>query len=114
MDRRSCEWRLRLACRYRSKHLLRVLNLQSPAHATFHNSLHALARAPENPRLSLSPENPRPKEIDNLRLQLHRRAALAWCRKRNKRGWEFGEALRPAWSCRRRMAKKRQREYRSD
>src|SRR6266487_2396873 len=114
MDRRSCEWRLRLACRYRSKHLLPVLNLQSPAHATFHTSLRALARAPENPRFLLSPESPRRKEIDNLRLQFHRRAALAWCRKWNKRDWEFGEALRPAWSCRRPTAQKRQKEFRSD
>src|SRR6266513_4579583 len=114
MDHRSCEWRPRLAYRYRSKHLLPVLNLQSPAHATFHTSLRALAHAPENPRLSLSPENPRRKEIDNLHLQFHRRAALAWCRKRNKRRWEFGEALRLAWSCRRPTAQKRQREFRSD
>src|SRR5437773_1969076 len=92
MSRRSCEWRLRLACRCRSKHPLRSLNLPSPACATFHKSLRGPGRARENLRLSLSRENRRRKEIDNLRLRFHRRAALASCKKRNKQSSESGEA----------------------
>src|SRR5437870_2817991 len=99
MSRRSCEWRLRLACRCRSKHPLHSLNLPPPACARFHKSLRGPGRARENLRLSLSRENRRRKEIDNPRLRFHHRAALASCKKRNKQSSESGEARQPAWSC---------------
>src|SRR4030095_3199076 len=79
----------------------------------FRNNLRAPARVPKNLPFRLARENLARKEIDNLRLQFHRRVALASCRRRNKKDWEFDEAFRPAWSYPRQMALKPQKEFRA-